>query len=108
MITVKSKRTLSPLGDNVLSLPESERLNVQSTVCPRSSDPFCVVTYCIKWVTTFRTYSNCTFTTFRIVVASVYHAAVVLLYVQEVLAHFQFHIQILGALYLEQGMIFIQ
>ena len=27
------------------------------TVCPRSSDPFYVVTYYIKWVTTSWTYS---------------------------------------------------
>ena len=27
------------------------------TVCPRSSDPFYVVTYYIKWVTTSRTHS---------------------------------------------------
>ena len=24
----------------------------KDTVCPRSSDPFYIVTYCIKWVTT--------------------------------------------------------
>ena len=28
------------------------------TVCPRSSDPFYVVTYYIKWVTTSWTHSN--------------------------------------------------
>ena len=28
------------------------------TVCPRSSDPFDVVTYYMKWVTTSWTYSN--------------------------------------------------
>ena len=27
------------------------------TVCPRSSNPFCVVTYYIKWVTTSWTHS---------------------------------------------------
>ena len=35
-----------------------------TTVCPGSSDPFCVVSYYIKWVTTSWTYStypwNCT------------------------------------------------
>ena len=29
-----------------------------TTVCPRSSYPYCVVSYCKKWVTTFWTYSN--------------------------------------------------
>ena len=28
------------------------------TICPRSSDPFYIVTYYIKWVTTFWTYST--------------------------------------------------
>ena len=28
------------------------------TVCPRSSDPFCEVSYFIKWVTTSWTYSK--------------------------------------------------
>ena len=28
------------------------------TVCPRSSDPFYIVAYYIKWVTTSCTYSN--------------------------------------------------
>jgi len=32
-------------------------LQCLDTVCPRSSDPFYVVTYCIKWVTTSWTYS---------------------------------------------------
>ena len=30
----------------------------QNTVCPRSSDPFHIVSFCIKWVTTSWTYSN--------------------------------------------------
>ena len=30
------------------------------TVYPRSSDPFYIGGYCIKWVTTSRTYSRCT------------------------------------------------
>ena len=32
------------------------------TVCPESSDPFCIVTYCIKWVTTSWTYCSCLLT----------------------------------------------
>ena len=31
---------------------------VRDTVCPRSSDRFCIVTYYIKWVTTSWTYSK--------------------------------------------------
>ena len=31
----------------------------QSTVCPRSSDPFYIVTYYIKWVTTSWTDGSC-------------------------------------------------
>ena len=30
----------------------------KNTVCPRSNDPFCIVTYYIKWVTTSWTYST--------------------------------------------------
>ena len=33
------------------------RSSIRSTVCPRSSDPFYIVTYYIKWVTTSWTYS---------------------------------------------------
>ena len=32
--------------------------NTRNTVCPGSSDPFYVVTYYSKWVTTSWTYSN--------------------------------------------------
>ena len=31
---------------------------VSRTICPRISDPTYIVNYCIKWVTTFRTYSS--------------------------------------------------
>ena len=31
---------------------------LNSTICPRSSDPFCIVTYYIKWVTTSWTHST--------------------------------------------------
>ena len=31
---------------------------IKCTVCPRSSDPFCIVTYYIIWVTTSWTYST--------------------------------------------------
>ena len=34
-----------------------ESKNTESTVCPGSSDPFYIVSYYIKWVTTFRTHS---------------------------------------------------
>ena len=34
------------------------KTNIQYTVCPRSSDPFYVVTHYIKWVTTSWTYSK--------------------------------------------------
>ena len=30
-----------------------------NTVCPRSSDPFYIVSYYLKWVSTFWTYSMC-------------------------------------------------
>ena len=32
-------------------------INTCCTICPRSSYPFYIVTYCIKWVTTSWTYS---------------------------------------------------
>ena len=32
--------------------------DIWHTVCPRSSDPFYIVTYYVKWVTTSWTYSN--------------------------------------------------
>ena len=37
---------------------KAESFAYDSTVCPRSSDPFCVVTYYTKWVTTSWTYST--------------------------------------------------
>ena len=33
-------------------------INMDNTMCPRSSDPFYIVTYHIKWVTTPWTYST--------------------------------------------------
>ena len=33
-------------------------LKIKTTICPRSSDPFNIATYYIKWVTTFWTHSR--------------------------------------------------
>ena len=38
--------------------PDLKISSAQHTVCPRGSNPFYVVSYYIKWVTTSRTYSN--------------------------------------------------
>ena len=35
-----------------LKFPFKKKTPVYNTVCPKSSDPFCIVTYYIKWVTT--------------------------------------------------------
>ena len=37
---------------------KKKRYLVTDTICPRSSDPFHIVTYYMKWVTTSSTYSN--------------------------------------------------
>ena len=39
------------------SVHMSEAIDKYGTVCPRNSEPFYVVTYYIKWVTTSWTYS---------------------------------------------------
>ena len=56
LVTI-SKKVFLPEGisisDHNVGFPGNHTCN---TVCPRSSDPFCVVTYCIKWVTTSWTY----------------------------------------------------
>ena len=37
---------------------DKKALLLSYTICPRSSDPFYIVSYYIKWVTTFWTYSK--------------------------------------------------
>ena len=45
-----------------VALPENSIISApiadNHTVCPRSSDPFYIVAYCIKWDTTSWTYSK--------------------------------------------------
>ena len=54
---------LKPFHDLSLKICGSWSIRIhgsgQSTVCPGSSDPFYVVTYNIKWVTTCQTYCIC-------------------------------------------------
>ena len=51
---MESRRYL--LGD--LILPVVQYSSYNHTVCPRSSDPFYIVSYDMKWVTTSWTYST--------------------------------------------------
>ena len=45
-----------PSQENIL-FKNSEQGQIVVTVCPGSSDPFYIVTYYIKWVTTSTTHS---------------------------------------------------
>ena len=45
-------------GGPVKSSMLGRLLKLDNTVCPRSCDPFYVVSFYIKWVTTFLIYSN--------------------------------------------------
>ena len=60
MNQLHSKHLASIKGkDNLgLVLLFSTAYNLGDTVCPRSSDPFYIVIYYIKWVTTYWTYST--------------------------------------------------
>ena len=61
----------------------ADAINPGSTMCLRSSNSFYIVTYYMKWVTTFWTYSI-----FKNTISVPYILSRYLLYVQEVLTHF--------------------
>ena len=53
--TLSLSNFINYIGFDSLNTP-----NLIHTVCPRSSYPFYIVTYCLKWITTSWTYSTCT------------------------------------------------
>ena len=46
------KKTLPIIYSKLLNKMGQDFLDIQYTVCPRSSNPFYIVSYLMKWVTT--------------------------------------------------------